>query len=485
MFGRKGWPRAKQTGRAGDLGRASTADFDPQRNDFGTMIRKAGEGDRQAFSALYNATSGQAFGAIERLLAHSNPDAAGHALQQTYAAVWQLANRFEQSGLSPLTWILTLAKSSAVRYSGQSAPPIAVPNTPDLLAEASQLEQLWPEYGLSEARRGDQNARLLRGLDQLDPDRADALALAYLSGQNYDDIAQTRGIKLDQVRAWLRVGIVRLDPFLGAQDGNGLEEGGPVSKGPESNGQVNMTEPSQAGIDQEVACISAEYALGLLTPTEEHAFEKAIEYDIGLRQNYARWAQSFAGILAIIEPQQPPVLARSELMSALFPDEKLSLLQRLGVVPAMLGGLAAALLVLGVADLEVPGWVPSTGLDSGSEIGADAEAAATTQTQLSAQIFAEASGALFAVQVSGQGHLVLTAQSNAPAQAEMLSLWLVPLTGDALRLGAVQLGEDADFTTDAALLAPGALLILRQPGPDGAQSAEQTGQNMVASGLLQ
>jgi len=143
-------------------------------------------------------------------------------------------------------------------------------------------------------------------------------------------------------------------------------------------------------IDQEeAAMIAAEYALGLLTPQEAAAFEAVIGEDPALRQAYVQWADSFASITDDITPVEPsahllpqilkqvdappvdddaflsvavnPLGPQKDLPEALVPNDQLaeghgpaatpgeqapSWLQRLGLLPALGSGPAAALLVL-------------------------------------------------------------------------------------------------------------------------------------------
>jgi RNA polymerase sigma-70 factor (ECF subfamily) len=52
-------------------------------------------------------------------------------------------------------------------------------------------------------------------LAALDPDRADAVRRAYLSGETYADLAARYGIPLNTIRTWLRRSLLKLRECLG------------------------------------------------------------------------------------------------------------------------------------------------------------------------------------------------------------------------------------------------------------------------------
>lgn len=142
----------------------------------------------------------------------------------------------------------------------------------------------------------------------------------------------------------------------------------------------------------EAELLAAEYALGLLTPQETAAFETLLTQDAEFRADYARWAEDFAAITDDVSPVDPPEGVMARIQDALGdevsevapvaameeavaevaapeptarpepPREKAqSWLQRLGLLPPALGGLAAAMAVLwlinvsGVFAPNVPG----------------------------------------------------------------------------------------------------------------------------------
>ncbi|WP_210527389.1 anti-sigma factor [Rubellimicrobium arenae] len=89
--------------------------------------------------------------------------------------------------------------------------------------------------------------------------------------------------------------------------------------------------------------LAAEYVLGLLDPAERSAAEDRLVEDPAFREMVRDWTEHFAALAEDIAPVTPPRDLQERVTRRLFPDERpAGLLQRLGVWPWLLGGLAAA-----------------------------------------------------------------------------------------------------------------------------------------------
>ena len=138
--------------------------------DIETLIARMALGDRAAFSQLYAATSAKLFGIALRVL--DNRAEAEDALQEIYVKLWHNAGRYQSNGLSPMTWLITVARNHAIdRLRARKA------GTADM-DEAADLADLspGPEDQLIAAS---DRAALTRCLATLDPDRAEAVRRAY------------------------------------------------------------------------------------------------------------------------------------------------------------------------------------------------------------------------------------------------------------------------------------------------------------------
>jgi RNA polymerase sigma-70 factor, ECF subfamily len=170
-----------------------------------TLISRTGLGDRNAFRALYVATSAKLFGVCLRVL--KNRTDAEDVLQETYIKIWHNASRYQVSGYSPITWLVTIARNQAIdRLRSRKANTIE-------LTEAEELPDLahTPEQN---AVAGGESERLRVCLDKLSPGRAEAVKAAYIEGYSYQELADRLQQPINTVRTWLRRSLMSLKECL-------------------------------------------------------------------------------------------------------------------------------------------------------------------------------------------------------------------------------------------------------------------------------
>ena len=171
------------------------------------MIARMAMGDRQALSLLYGATSAKLFGIALRVLEDRHE--AEDALQEIYVKLWHNADRYRVNGLSPMTWMITVARNHSIdrlraRRSARSSP----------IEDASEIAD---DRGTPEdaAVASSLAGRIGECLGTLPPDRADAVRRCYLQGASYADLAARYGVPLNTVRTWLRRSLLKLRECLG------------------------------------------------------------------------------------------------------------------------------------------------------------------------------------------------------------------------------------------------------------------------------
>ena len=172
------------------------------REQIEMLIARVAMNDRAAFNALYDATSAKLFGVSLRVL--SNRAAAEDAMQDSFVKIWKNASRYQSNGLSPMTWLITIARNTAIdrlRATRKGHVDIDTPGL-ELAASGAGPEQLAVARG--EARR------LVSCLDELAEDRGAAVRGAYLDGQSYADLAEAFSVPLNTMRTWLRRGLISL-----------------------------------------------------------------------------------------------------------------------------------------------------------------------------------------------------------------------------------------------------------------------------------
>lgn len=176
---------------------------DARRAQLEQMIARTALGDRGAFDALYEATSAKLHAVCLSVL-KDRPEAE-ETLQEVYIKIWQNADRYAANGLSPMTWLITIARNRAIdRLRARKARPATAP-----AEAAAQLPSTAP--GPEAATIRAQQRRLLdECLAELEAPQAGAVRAVYLEGATYADLAEREGKPINTVRSWLRRSLLRL-----------------------------------------------------------------------------------------------------------------------------------------------------------------------------------------------------------------------------------------------------------------------------------
>lgn len=165
------------------------------------LISQVALGDRKAFSLLYDATSAKLMGVCLSVLHdRSNAD---DALQDTYVKVWRNAKLYSANGLSPMTWLITIARNTSIDKLRQSRSVVDF----DEVAETIATTGFNPEQS---AIASSEAKRIAECLDELEATRRDAVKAAYLNGHSYKDISQRFDVPLNTIRTWLRRALISL-----------------------------------------------------------------------------------------------------------------------------------------------------------------------------------------------------------------------------------------------------------------------------------
>jgi RNA polymerase sigma-70 factor (ECF subfamily) len=172
-----------------------------QRDEIEALIAQVALGDQTAFSRLYDATSGKLLAVCLRVL--NERAAAEDAMQEVYVKVWNKADRYQVTGHSPMTWLITIARNTAIdRLRSRKIDRDIADYSERIAAPGPSPEQ--SAIAASESRR------IVGCLDELDADRRAAITGAYLDGKSYKDLSEQFGVPLNSMRTWLRRGLAAL-----------------------------------------------------------------------------------------------------------------------------------------------------------------------------------------------------------------------------------------------------------------------------------
>ena len=101
-----------------------------QTADLIALLARVAKQDRNAFSALYAATSAKLYGVVWRILPAK--DRAEDVLQDVYVRIWNRAASFDPAKASPITWMATIARNRAIDEVRRRA-PLSIEDVPQAL----------------------------------------------------------------------------------------------------------------------------------------------------------------------------------------------------------------------------------------------------------------------------------------------------------------------------------------------------------------
>lgn len=180
--------------------------------DLAALLARVAMGDQPAFEQLYRATSahllGVAFGVLRQR------ERAEDVLQEAFMNVWHGAGGFKAQQATAMTWLINIVRNKAIdRIRVGVAERQARVDLEDAALQVADAPEREPqqlfENSLLRLRIGDCMADLAAAQRQ-------ALALAYYRGLVHAEIAQTMGVPLGTVKAWVRRGSDRLRACLQA-----------------------------------------------------------------------------------------------------------------------------------------------------------------------------------------------------------------------------------------------------------------------------
>src|SRR5262249_14380107 len=132
---------------------------------------------------------------------------AEEGLQEVFVKIWTKADRFAASDLSPITWLVAIARNHAIDRIRARRPASSD------LDVALDVADPAPGPEASALAAGDRDA-LDRCLGELEASRASAVRSAYLDGASYAELAERHAVPLNTMRTWLRRSLLRLRECL-------------------------------------------------------------------------------------------------------------------------------------------------------------------------------------------------------------------------------------------------------------------------------
>ncbi|MGC1776883.1 MAG: sigma-70 family RNA polymerase sigma factor [Xanthobacteraceae bacterium] len=173
-----------------------------------SLLGAVARGDEAAFEQLYGETRAKLYGVLLRIL--GRPALADEVMQETYLKVWRMADRFDPTLASPITWMVAIARNRAidiVRKRGD----VSIEEEPEALEVASETPAPLARREMTEELK-----QLLFCLGKLDPEKQRIVLLAYYSGWSRDQLAQKLDIPVNTIKTWLRRSLLEIRECMGA-----------------------------------------------------------------------------------------------------------------------------------------------------------------------------------------------------------------------------------------------------------------------------
>lgn len=171
-----------------------------------TLLSAVAGGDRQAFKALYAATSGKLFGIAIRILRRS--ELAEDAVQDSFIRIWNGAGDYRPEMGSPMSWMSAIVRNRAidllrkrteVPLGDDSSYEEEPDNAPDPFTLTSQSQEL---------------AALLACMKHIETEEQRCLLLAYYYGYTHEEIAARLESPVGTVKSRIRRGLIKVKECL-------------------------------------------------------------------------------------------------------------------------------------------------------------------------------------------------------------------------------------------------------------------------------
>lgn len=174
-------------------------------------MRRIADRDPAALRALYDKHVGLVYAMAMKIL--RNKDDADELVGDVFWELWEKSSRYDQTRASPVTYIVTLARSRCIDRTRRKAARPAV----SLEAADGQFaaEGSTPA---DNTELGEQRELVRAALAALEPNQRQALEAAYFEGLSHSEIAEKYGKPLGTVKTYVRQGLIRLRDRLRKTD---------------------------------------------------------------------------------------------------------------------------------------------------------------------------------------------------------------------------------------------------------------------------
>ncbi len=186
-------------------------DVDAPQDQLGDLLHRAGRGDTQAFSELYDELAPFVHGVVRSVV--RDPAQSEEVTQEVFVELWRLAARHDETKGSVRSWTGTIAHRRAVdRVRTEQS-------RRDRTEREASRRTIEPAGVAEQVETTMESARLRRALARLTATQRESVELAYFGGHTYREVAVLVGIPEGTAKSRIRDALIRLRDELGTQSG--------------------------------------------------------------------------------------------------------------------------------------------------------------------------------------------------------------------------------------------------------------------------
>ena len=180
--------------------RVMTQESPPEEVD---LMQRIAARDQMALAEFYDRFGDLIYGMTLRVL--QNQTLAEEAMQDTLMKVWNLAARWEPERSKLVSWLLTLARYTAIdrlRKEQRQSPwtAIGLEDLLNLISQTRGVEQSW----------WDDRHQIEQLIQRLPPEQVEAIDLAFFRGMTHVEIADHLKQPLGTIKSRIRHGLMML-----------------------------------------------------------------------------------------------------------------------------------------------------------------------------------------------------------------------------------------------------------------------------------
>ena len=165
-----------------------------------SLLYDTSQGDKHAFSTLYQQTSGKLFAISLNML--SNRAHAEEVLQDAFIKIWHNASEYNASKGTVISWMISI-----VRYRSLDALRYRKVRKEQTMGDDDfDIQSVDVNY--------DENTKLVNCIEQLEPQQKQAIHLAYYKGLSHSELVDHIESPLGTVKSWIRRGLTQLQRCL-------------------------------------------------------------------------------------------------------------------------------------------------------------------------------------------------------------------------------------------------------------------------------